>query len=240
MIQSREALEQALKEIPVVCEPDQIDLLLLHLSLVIEKNKELNLTRIDSMENGIYLHIVDSLLAVPILTSVGKELQILDLGTGGGFPGIPLAIALDAHLTLIDSICKKIEAVQGFIVQLGIQESCTARCVRSEELAREAPSSLDVVVARAVAQLNVLIELATPLLKHDGMLCAMKAHIAGNELHAAEKAAELCGMQIVSCETVNLPENRGHREIMLIQKTADASIKLPRRSGMATKRPFGL
>lgn len=164
----------------------------------------------------------------------------VNLGTGGGFPGIPLAIMLDTKVTLLDSIQKKVSAVDGFIHALGLDDRCSAKCSRSEDLARTAPESFDLVVSRAVAQLNVLIEYASPLLATDGMLCALKANLSDDELATASAAAEICGMTIESQESFNLPQDYGHREILFIRKTGASSIPLPRRNGMATKRPLGI
>ena len=235
-----ELLVDGLHEIGLDCTLDQRKLLLKHLNLVIEKNKDLNLTRIDSLEDGIHLHIIDSLICAKQLRSRGNCLKILDLGTGGGFPGIPLSIVLGGQVTLVDSISKKVAAVNGFVHHLGLDGVCSALCARSEDLARTAPESFDVVVARAVAQTNILIEYASPLLVTGGVLCALKANVSDEELEHASRASELCGMRIVSRETVELPNGYGHREIIYIEKIGSPSIQLPRRNGMATKRPLGM
>ena len=233
-------LVDGLKSEGIECSPAQAELLLKHLDLVIAKNKELNLTRIDSIEDGIYLHVIDSLLCTRKLSRVQGIESVLDLGTGGGFPGIPLAIMLDTKVTLLDSIQKKVSAVDGFIHALGLDDRCSAKCSRSEDLARTAPESFDLVVSRAVAQLNVLIEYASPLLATDGMLCALKANLSDDELATASASADICGMTIESQESFNLPQDYGHREILFIRKTGASSIPLPRRNGMATKRPLGI
>lgn len=240
MAQHQEILLKALDGMGIACTPRQADLLLKHLTLVVDKNKDLNLTRITTIDDGIHLHIIDSLLSLPHLMTYGKGLNVLDLGTGGGFPGIPLAIMSNFQVTLLDSITKKVSTVDSFISQLGLSERCEAVCMRSEELAQTQAASFDVVIARAVAQTNVLIEYAAPLLKTDGVLCAMKARISDDEIDAAHRAADVCGMSIVSRETFELPESHGSREIIYIEKIAEPSIKLPRRNGMATKRPLGL
>ena len=220
--------------------PDQAELLLKHLMLVLEKNKEINLTRIDSIEDGIYLHVIDSLLCYPLLQPIDRSTTMLDLGTGGGYPGIPLAILTGAKVSMIDSVQKKAHAVQEFIDSLSLTNSCTVYSVRSEELASQQPCSFDYVVCRAVAQTNVLIEYAAPLLKQHGALVALKANITDEEYACAVRAAELCGTKIVSRETFELPKGLGHREIIYIEKIGEPTIKLPRRPGLATKRPLGL
>ena len=233
-------LASSLEGLGISCTPQQRSLLIQHLELVIDKNRELNLTRIDSLESGVYLHIIDSLLCADFLSKQEAPIRMLDIGTGGGFPGIPLSIVTGADTLLIDSIQKKVDAVDRFIKVLEIEDRCKVVCVRAEELAKHNPNSFDVVVARAVAQTNVLVEYTSPLLKFGGFLCAMKANISSEELAAAEKAADICGMKIVSRETFELPNDSGHREILYIEKAEEASIELPRRIGMAAKRPLGL
>lgn len=233
-------LRDELEKVSIPCTEDQAALLCRHLDLLIEKNREMNLTRIDSVEDGVYLHIIDSVICLPSLGSLPFPKRILDLGTGGGFPGIPLAVMLDADVTLLDSVRKKASAVGGFLAALGLSARCTSLCARSEELATYAPNSFDIVAARAVAQANILIEYAAPLLRSGGILCAWKAHISDDERSAALRAAEICGMRIVSRETYELPYGYGHREIIYVQKVGDPRIPLPRRCGMAAKRPLGL
>lgn len=233
-------LIEELEKLSIPCREDQATLLCKHLDLVIRRNKEMNLTRIDSVEDGLYLHIIDSLICLRSLKSLTAEKHILDLGTGAGFPGIPLAVMLDADVTLLDSISKKAAAVEEFLIALGLSARCVSMCSRSEDLARMVPNSFEIVAARAVAQTNVLIEYAAPLLGPEGILCAWKAHITEEELSAALRAADICGMRIVSRETYELPRNYGHREIVYLQRVGDPSIPLPRRCGMAAKRPLGL
>ena len=233
-------LVDELDALGIPCSADQAALLLKHLGLVIETNKTTNLTRIDTFEQGIYLHLIDSVICSQSLGALPHHHSVLDLGTGGGFPGIPLAIMLGSDITLLDSIGKKAAAVSSFIRKLGLDDRCHAICSRSEELALKMPCSFNVIVARAVAQTNVLVEYAAPLLIDGGMLCTWKANIDDDEIAAAERAAAICGMSIVSRETYELPKSFGHREIIYIENTGEPKTKLPRRNGMATKRPLGL
>ncbi len=233
-------LLEELGKLSIPCTDEQAALLCKHLELVIEKNRETNLTRIDTVEDGIYLHIIDSVICLASLDKLASHKRILDLGTGGGFPGIPLAVMLDAEVVLLDSVNKKIRAIEAFVTALDLSSRCSAVCARSEELAARSPNSFDIVVARAVAQTNTLIEYAAPLLVSNGTLCVWKAHIADDELLAAKNAAEICGMRIVSRGTYELPHGYGHREIIFIEKVGEPSIPLPRRNGMAVKRPLGL
>ena len=219
---------------------EQRELLLAHLDLVVEKNRVMNLTRIVEAQDAIVLHVVDSLLMMPSLKHCGVSAQFsfLDIGTGAGFPGIPLGIVSGGSGLLIDSVGKKIRAVEEFIAALQLQEHLAARSVRVEELAKEQASSFDVVTARAVAELGVLVEYATPLLKKNGHLIVSKANISESEFAQGSKTAEICGLHYVSRETYELPQNLGHREIITYERVRGSKVKLPRQTGMAKHHPL--
>ena len=240
--EQQEALLKLLQAYGIDADHEQTRLLLLHLELLTEKNESLNLTRVTSAHEAFVAHILDSLLPLPYLNDCFAEgnVSFLDIGTGGGFPGLPLAIMTGWKATLIDSIGKKVAAVNEFVSLLGLTYSVEALHVRAEDLARVRPQSFDVVVTRAVAQSNVLIEYAAPLLRQGGMLVLYKARPSDEELQTANRAAKLCGMKFVSRETFELPDDAGHREIYFLKKVDRASVKLPRRAGMALKEPLGL
>lgn len=236
------SLESMLGSYGIETSEEQIGLLMKHLELLAAKNETLNLTRVDSGEEALIAHILDSLLSLPCLRSLmgTKRCRLLDIGTGGGFPGLPLAIMTGWESVLIDSVGKKVAAVESFVSELGLCEYVQALHIRAEELARQQPESFDVVVTRAVAQSNVLLEYASPLLARGGYLVLYKARPSDDELLAAARAAKLCGMELVSRETFELPNDSGHREIFFYKKTAKPKLKLPRRTGLASKEPLGL
>lgn len=235
------AVEQLLSEMQwmgFACSVDKAQRMIHHLELVIEKNKLMNLTRIVTLRDAVTLHIVDSL--VPLLTNdfnPSKGLRFVDIGTGAGFPGIPLALMTDMQGTLIDSVGKKVSAVNEFLSELRL-DSCRALAIRAELLAIDEPHAYDYVCARAVAQSNVLIEYATPLLKFGGQLILEKANPSSEELDNANYAAQICGLVRVSRETFELPRDLGHREVLIYERDHDARIKLPRRNGLAKSEPL--
>ena len=141
-----------------------------YLDLVIEKNKELNLTKIETREKGMLLHIEDSLSCIDEFTS--QDGPFLDIGTGGGFPGVPLAIASGRTGVLIDSVQKKARAVQEMIDELNLSNMIQVRGIRSEELALEVGEKFHTVIVRAVSSLPTVLELATPLLVPHGEFIA--------------------------------------------------------------------
>lgn len=215
-------------------------LLLRHVELVLEKNKTVNLTRIVDIHDAMIRHILDSLL---FLRGMDDNFNIsgcdlLDIGTGAGYPGIPLAIVSDANVTMIDSVGKKIRAVEEFTKSLGLDTRTRCFHVRAEEIAITEPGAYDYVTARAVASLGTLIEYATPLLRKNGLFVASKGNLSEEELSVAKRAAHICGTEIVSRETIELPEGMGHREIIKVRRSREAMIKLPRPIGMAKNKPL--
>jgi len=213
--------------------------LLRHIELLIEINKSLNLTRITSIDDALILHILDSLLPLKVcdgFTSSSKN--YIDIGTGGGFPGLPLAIMSNNKTLLVDSIGKKINAVQSMINKIGLEEKVKAEKLRAEEIPNIYKQKFDFVTFRAVAKTNILLEYAEPFLASQGTLIVMKANVDEIELQDASQAAKIFGYENVSRETFELPNDFGHREILLYKKATRSKIKLPRKPGMAKTNPF--
>lgn len=219
---------------------DQATKLVRYLEFVIEKNKVVNLTRITNPRNAVTLHLVDSLLPLASSeTPLCSARDLLDMGTGAGFPGVPLCLVCELNGTLVDSVGKKTNAVNEGISELGLKGTKAVHA-RLEELALDIPHSQDVVIARAVAQANVLIEYATPFLRKGGMLILEKGNPSSEEIELAEKTAQICGLRHVSRETFELPRGLGHREIICYQRYRSPQIHLPRKTGTAKKQPLGL
>ena len=216
----------------------QARLLIDHLSLVVETNKVINLTRIVDEHEALSLHILDSLLLAPRLQEAPSG-RFIDIGTGAGYPGIPLAVATGRRAVLVDSVGKKVSAVQGFVKELELENQITAKHIRVEDLAKRETGAYSAVVARAVAKLNVLIEYAAPLLCKSGLLIVTKANPDDSEIHAGNTAARICGLEPMSLDVFNLPEHLGHREILTYKKVRKSEIRLPRKVGMATRKPLG-
>ena len=141
---------------------------------------------------------------------------------------------------LVDSVGKKVNAVRGFIDELGLAEQVEARHVRVEELAKVQKGAYSAVVARAVAQVNVLVEYATPFLCKDGLLVIAKARPDEDEILAGNKAAAICGLRPVALDEYELPEGLGHREVLTYRRVGSPKVKLPRKTGMASHQPLGV
>jgi 16S rRNA (guanine527-N7)-methyltransferase len=233
-------LQMMLEQYQIETTDEQRELLLRHLDLVVEKNKVMNLTRIVEDREAIVRHVVDSLLLLDAIERYKSSavVRFLDIGTGAGFPGIPLGIMTEHQGLLIDSVGKKVKSVEEFIDALGLGDRLSARATRAEELAVAQPKSFDVVVARAVADLGVLVEYASPLLRRHGVLVVSKANISEEEMGRGDETGEIVGLERVSRETCELPDEQGHREIITYQKVRTSKVKLPRPVGMAKKKPL--
>lgn len=207
------------------------------LALMLGQNQVLNLTAIRDVDKAMVLHLVDSALFVPSVA--GYPGPVMDLGTGGGFPGLPLAILCpDDRFLLVDSVKKKVSAVAKFVEVLGLSDRVCVSSERAEVLGSTKRGKFGVVVARAVAPTNVLLEYASPLLKPFGSLVASKAELTEDEEEDASGAARQVGMELVSRETLELPDGFGHREILVYEKADKAHVKLPRAVGMAKSKPL--
>lgn len=216
---------------------EQRKLLDLHLELVLKENERSNLTRIVDWQQGQLLHIEDSLVGLQEF-EVAPSGRAADLGSGGGFPGIPLAIASGRQIMLVDSVAKKTTALDRMIEELGLEGQVSTYTGRSEELALEMPESFVVITARALSSLPSLLELAVPLLSLDGQLICYKAAVEAEELKQAAGLEEKLGMKLVSLRTTQLSDNETNRTILVYEKVGEPMVSLPRRPGMAQKRPY--
>ena len=208
-----------------------------HLHMVIEKNKSLNLTRITDIEQAIVLHIEDSLSIYPEFQETKG--RFLDIGTGGGFPGFPLALVTGREAVLLDSVKKKADAVRDIVKCLHKEDQIEVIGKRSEEISKELDYIFNTVVARAVSSLSVLEEYASPLLHIGGRLIAMKSDEKEENILQAERVSKLVGFSLISVREFLL-DGKYQRSIYVYEKHTEPSIQLPRRNGMAQKRPLGL
>ena len=208
-----------------------------HLELVIEENKVTNLTRIVDWESAQVLHVEDSLAGLPEVEEA-LEGPYLDMGSGAGFPGIPLAIMTGRETLLADSVGKKTRALDSFAAELGIDDIVSTYHGRIEDLALQQPNRFSLVTARALSSLASLLELASPLLAKGGRLVCYKTHSESEGLEHAREIARKLGMEFVSSRGFTLSDGETSRAIIVFRKRCNPSMKLPRRVGMAQKKPF--
>ena len=218
---------------------DQRELLENHLAAVLEANKVLNLTAIREYDEALRLHVLDSLAPASVLEDAPKG-RILDLGSGAGYPGIPLAVVSGRETVLLEATRKKCLFLEQCAQDLGLSMVSVA-CGRAEELALEEQHAggFSVVTARAVADLPVLVELAAPFLSHGGVFLALKGALADEELERGDRASSLLGMARVDVRRYDLPGGFEKRALVVYKKTGMAGIRVPRRIGMAKKKPLG-
>lgn len=216
---------------------EQRKLLDMHLELIIQHNKVTNLTRIDTWEQGQLLHIEDSLVGVPEFLNA-PEGRYADIGTGGGFPGIPLAIVSQRETLLVDSVGKKTKVLDSVLQELKISDRVSIFTGRTEELALQQPEAFSVITARALSSLPSLLELASPLLMIGGQLICYKAQAEESEIKQACGLEQKLGLKLISQRKVFLSDNETMRQIFVFEKVSQPTVSLPRRAGMAQKRPY--
>lgn len=208
-----------------------------YLDCVLEANKTMNLTRITSREDAVRLHLEDSLVGLPEVQDAPEGLYG-DLGSGGGFPGVPLALATGRQTVLVDSVKKKMAIVANIINQLGLSDQIETCDQRIEELALEQRESFAVLTARALSRLVALLELSSPLLMKGGRLVCYKAQLDEDELKEARAVESLLGMKLISQRETFLSDGETKRTILVFEKVGRPRMKLPRRIGLAQKNPL--
>ncbi|MDY3005841.1 16S rRNA (guanine(527)-N(7))-methyltransferase RsmG [Anaerococcus porci] len=200
--------------------------------MLIETNKKFNLTTIVDSSQIKVKHFDDSLT---IEKYINKGMKVLDIGSGAGFPGIPLRIKKEFDLTLIDSVNKKVGFMNEVIEELGLKNT-RAIHTRAEDYAKNNREKFDMVVSRAVAKLSTLLEYALPFLKVGGIFIAMKGPKAEEELNEAENALKILGGELINIDTIDL--NGNTRKNILIKKVRSTKIKYPRAKNLPKKNPL--
>lgn len=222
---------------PISLSDKQARLIQQHLDLVLKANELVNLTRIQDKEEAELLHVEDSLQGIPECLEAPAG-RYADLGSGGGFPGFAVAVVTGRDTLLVESVKKKTELLALFADELGLADAIQVYGHRAEELALEAPESFALITARALTALPSLIELASPLLILGGRLVAYKADNVDDELDWAVSIQEKLGMKMISNRKLMLSDGETPRRIIVFEKVSDPQVKLPRRPGMAQKRPY--
>lgn len=217
-------------------EKEKQDILIKHLELVMDANDRVNLTRITNMDEGMLLHVEDSLSALEEIERAPIG-EMADLGSGAGFPGIPLAIASGRKTTLVDARKKKMDEVSSIIEKLGQDSLIDTFAGRAELLARKNGQRYSLITARALSQISVLLELASPLLIQGGHLVCYKAKVEDAELEHADEVGRLTGMQLLSDRSFVLGEEYTRRVLVYV-KSGKQKNALPRLEGQAQKNPL--
>ncbi|HEX2766535.1 MAG TPA: 16S rRNA (guanine(527)-N(7))-methyltransferase RsmG [Candidatus Limnocylindria bacterium] len=209
-------------------------------ALLLDANDRLNLTRVVEADGVARLHLLDALSALPIVDALHPR-RAVDLGSGGGVPGIVLALARpDVAWLLVDSVAKKVAALAEMIEALGMAGRVEARAERIETLGRDPGwrETADLVTARACAPLPVLVEYALPLLRVGGRLVAWKGPIGEDELGAGGRAADLLGGEVSDVRATGIGA-LGDHHLVLVDKRRATPERFPRRPGEPSRRPLG-
>jgi 16S rRNA (guanine527-N7)-methyltransferase len=213
-----------------------------------EWNSRRNLTRLVEGPDYWVAQVFDSLW--PLLPLIGNSeamgsgepLRIIDVGTGGGFPGLAAAIALPAaRLTLVDSVARKVEAVRAMAAGIGLEERISLRCERVEQTGRQqgCRGGFDVALARAVAQAPVVAEYLVPLLKPGGQAVLYRGQWSASDGEALERALVPLQARLESVERLELPGGRGVRHAVCLRPSGPCQSAYPRAVGVPAKAPLG-
>ena len=200
---------------------------------VIEQNKVMNLTAITQPEQVAKLHLLDSLTVLSVADLRGK--RVVDVGCGAGFPGVPLKIACpQMELTLLDSLGKRMAWLERFLPELGVQAKCVT--ARAEEAVASCRESYDYAASRAVARLNILLELTAPYVKVGGAVLAMKGTAAEEELAEAKNAIKKLGLQVEAVR--QFPQDGTAHTVIVLRKVAPTPAQYPRRYAKIKQSPL--
>ena len=231
----KEILENS-KEINIIITEKEIKSLYQYMELLLEWNKNINLTAITDEKEIILKHFIDS---ISINKYIKEANKIMDIGTGAGFPGIPLKILnKDIEFILVDSLNKRINFLEEVKKELSLNKLELLHA-RAEELAKNKKyrENVDIVVSRAVARLRVLAEYMLPFVQENGLCICMKGPNIEEELEESKKALDILGGKIENIEHIILPGNL-ERNIILIRKIKRTPEKYPRKAGIPVKQPL--
>lgn len=232
-------LEQKLGELGIKQDQNQLERFHKFYQLLIEWNKVMNLTGITEYEDVVEKHFVDSLSIIKAV-DLSRIHTVIDVGTGAGFPGIPLKIAFPhLRVVLLDSLNKRIKFLDEVISQLGLTEIRTIHG-RAEEYARkeEYREQFDLCVSRAVANLSTLSEYCLPYIQVGGMFIPYKSGEIDDEVEESKKAVRILGGNIKEVMKFELPGTDIHRSFVLIHKEQHTQKKYPRKAGIPAKEPL--
>ncbi|MDR7811905.1 16S rRNA (guanine(527)-N(7))-methyltransferase RsmG [Lacrimispora sp.] len=236
-----ESLRKELNLLSIELKENQINQFYDYFQLLVEWNKFMNLTAIIEMDEVITKHFVDSLSLIKAVEEIGaKDYRIIDVGTGAGFPGIPLKIAFpELRITLMDSLNKRINFLNEVISRLGL-DKIEAIHGRAEDLGRDPlhREQYDLCVSRAVANLSTLSEYCMPFAKVGGYFIPYKSGKIEEELGAAKHAIFLLGGSVKEVKTFLLPGTDAERSLVKIAKNNGTSKKYPRKAGLPSKEPL--
>ena len=229
----RETLKEALSAMEITLPEARIDTLCTFAQRVIAQNEVMNLTAITEPKAVAKLHLADSLTVLKCADLAGKSL--IDVGCGAGFPGVPLKIACpELNLTLLDSLGKRVRWLEETLPTLGIHAECLTG--RAEELVTDRRETYDFATSRAVARLNILLELTAPFVKVGGAVLALKGAAAQEELDQARGAVQKLGLKLEDKKT--FPIDGANHTVLVLRKIAPTPSNYPSRYAKIKQSPL--
>lgn len=238
------SFEKGLEQLSITLSGEQKQQFLTYYEYLVEKNKVMNLTAITEYEEVITKHFLDSLAVVKTSCFKPEKLagkRLIDIGTGAGFPGIPLKIAFpELDILLLDSLNKRINFLNEVTEMLGLTNINTVHG-RAEDYAKQKGyrESFDFCVSRAVANLSTLSEYCIPFVKQGGCFISYKSGSVDQELIQAEKAVKILGGQREEMVRFSLADTDMDRSFVVIRKAKPTPKKYPRKAGLPSKEPLG-
>ena len=233
----KELMKENLKELKLELTDMQLEQFYNYMNILIEWNEFMNLTGITDPKEVITKHFIDSLT---VLDKIDKNASIIDVGTGAGFPGIPIKIVFpETRVVLLDSLNKRIKFLNEVIEKLGLKE-IEAIHGRAEEYGRNKNyrEKYDIAIARAVAPLNILLEYLMPFVKVNGKSLCMKGSSSEEEIKNSENAIKILGGKLIKTEDFYIPNTDMKRRIIEIEKVKETNNKYPRKAGTPSKEPL--
>lgn len=235
----KEFLESCFRDIDMEISRKQLEQFMEYYELLVEWNSFMNLTSITEFEEVCVKHFVDSVSLVKAV-DLSKELSMIDIGTGAGFPGIPLKIMFpDLKITLLDSLQKRIHFLDTVIDKLKLQDICTIHG-RAEDYAHDGlyREKFDLAVSRAVANLSTLSEYCLPFVKLNGFFISYKSEKIDEEAANAKSAIFLLGGKFEASTEFTIGDSRNYRNLFMIRKVNGTPKKYPRKAGLPSKKPL--
>lgn len=231
--------EHGLSELNICLSDEQKSQFIKYYEMLVEKNKVMNLTAITEFDEVIEKHFLDS-LALSTIMDLHQSLYVLDLGTGAGFPGIPLKIAFpELNIVLMDSLQKRVKFLQEVIDELGLTD-IQAIHGRAEETGRNKlyREQFDLCVSRAVANITTLSEYCLPFVKEGGRFISYKSSSIDEELEEGKKGIFLLGGKVSDLHKFQLPDSDLQRSFVVIDKVKKTPKAYPRKAGTPSKDPL--
>lgn len=228
----KQTLTEGLPLLGLDLSEDQINTLCAFGRAMVKQNKVMNLTGITDDKGVANLHLLDSLTVMASAGLDGKSL--IDVGCGAGFPGVPLAVASGAKVTLLDSLGKRMKWLEEILPQLGIEAECVT--ARAEEAVAQRRERYDYATSRAVARLNILLELTAPYVKVGGAVLAMKGAAAKEELAECANAIKKLGLKLEAVK--EFPIDGTNHAVIVLRKVAPTPKQYPRRFAKIKQAPL--